>query len=101
MEYLKNNYGLKVGFWNVNGLSREKTSDDYFQKHIQLFDIIFLSETWHEEGSGDQMHHPNGYLYESIFRKNKKRKGRSTTKKNIKIVYQFLKDRLKISFGSK
>ena len=41
-----------------------------------MFDIIFLSETWHREDSADRMLHPHGYLYENACRKNKKRKGR-------------------------
>ena len=28
-------YGLKVGFWNVNGLSEEKASDDLLQNKIR------------------------------------------------------------------
>ena len=36
---------LKVGFWNVNGLPEEKSKEDFFWKQIQLFEIIFLSET--------------------------------------------------------
>ena len=78
MEHNKKKYDLKIGFWNVNGLNREKTSEECFQQHIQLFDIIFLLETWHEKGSADQLHHPPEYLYECVFRKHKKKKGRAS-----------------------
>ena len=37
--------GLKnIKFWNINGLV-EKSSNIIFKKKIQLFNIIFLSET--------------------------------------------------------
>ena len=39
-------YGLKVGFWNVNELSEEKASDDLLQNEIRKYDILFLGETW-------------------------------------------------------
>ena len=38
--------GLKVGFWNVNGLSDKKASDDLLQNEIRKYDILFLGETW-------------------------------------------------------
>ena len=69
---------MKVGFWNVYGLPEEKLKEDFFLKQIQLFGIIFLSETWHREDSADKMLHPHGYLYEDIYRKNEKRKGRTS-----------------------
>ena len=28
-------YGLKVGFWNVNWLSEEKASDDYYRMKLE------------------------------------------------------------------
>ena len=37
-----------------------------------------MLETWHEEGSTDNLNHPPGYLYESVYRKNKKKKGRAS-----------------------
>ena len=97
MEHIKNSYGLKIGFWNVNRLTRKKTREDFFQQHIQLFDIIFLVETWHEQGSADQLYHPNGYHYYSVFRKHKKKKGRASEgilvyyKKEYKNILSVLK----------
>ena len=52
--------------------------EDFFLKQIQLFDIILLSETCRMEDSADKMFHPHGYLYENAYRKNKKRKGRTS-----------------------
>ena len=40
MDPLNDKSGLKVGFWNVNGLSEEKSKEDFFLKQIQLFDHI-------------------------------------------------------------
>ena len=41
----ENNY-LSVGFWNINGLSEEKSANDIHQIYINNFDLIFLLETW-------------------------------------------------------
>ena len=49
IDPLNEKSGLKVGFWNVNGLPEEKSKEDFFLKQTQLFDIIFLSETWHRK----------------------------------------------------
>ena len=38
--------GLKIGFWNINGLSEEKMSDEAFKGEINKNDILFLCETW-------------------------------------------------------
>ena len=96
MDPLNDKSGLKVAFWNVNGLPEEKFKEDFFLKQIQLLDIIFLPETWHREDSADKMLHPHGYLYENVYRKNKKRKGRATGgilvyyKKELKNILTFL-----------
>ena len=36
---------LSIGFWNINGLSEEKSENNIYQKNINKFDIIFLLET--------------------------------------------------------
>ena len=38
-------YGLKVGFSNVNGFSDKKASGDLLQNEIRKYDILFLGET--------------------------------------------------------
>ena len=38
--------GLKIGFWNINGFSEEKMSDEAFKGEINKYDILFLCETW-------------------------------------------------------
>ena len=37
-------YGLKVGFENLNGLSEEKASDVLLQNEIRKYDILFLGK---------------------------------------------------------
>ena len=51
MDPLNDKSGLKVGFWNVNRRPEEKSKEEFFLKQIQLFDIIFLTKTWHREDS--------------------------------------------------
>ena len=43
MEQTKNEnaLGLKIGFWNINELSEDKSSNSVFKKKTQLFDITF------------------------------------------------------------
>ena len=92
MDPLNDKSGLKVGFWNVNGLSGEKSTEDFYLKQI-LFDIIFLSETWYREDSADKMLHPHGYLYENVYRKKTTEMKNiwggflSTIKKNLKTTF--------------
>ena len=55
-----------------------------------------LIKTWHREDSADKMLHPLGYLFENVYRKNKKRKGRASGKiiayykKELKNILTFL-----------
>lgn len=37
---------LKLGMWNVEGLSNEKMQDPHFQKQLSQFNIACLVETW-------------------------------------------------------
>ena len=69
---------LKIGFWNINGLSKEKSENDIFQENIKKFDILFLSETWKSESSIHDLQHPEGYLYETSCRKTTNKKGRAS-----------------------
>ena len=68
MDPLNDKSGLKVGFWNVNRRPEEKSKQEFFLKQIQLFDIIFLTETWHREDSAKK----------KMLRKNIKRKGKAS-----------------------
>ena len=71
MDFKNNNLGLSIGFWNINGLSEEKSENDIYQKYINKFDIIFLSEIWKSETSINKLQHPVRYLHVSICRKTK------------------------------
>ena len=68
-------YGLKVGFWDKNQLSEEKASDDLFQNEIRKYDILFLGETWRYKDDHDNLHHPLGYFHDFVYRKNFNKKG--------------------------
>ena len=78
MDFENKNLGLSIGFWNINGLLEEKSENDIYQKYINMFDIIFLSETWKSETSINKLQHPAGYLHVSICRKTKNKKGRAS-----------------------
>ena len=75
MDFKNNNLGLSIDFWNINGLSEEKSENDIYQKYINKFDIIFVSETWKSETFINKLQHPAGNLHVSICRKTKNKKG--------------------------
>ena len=41
---------FKIGFWNVNGLGKEKYESEDFIKLVNHYDILCLTETWREDG---------------------------------------------------
>ena len=86
MDFENKNLGLSIGFWNINGLSEEKSKNDIYQKYINKFDIIFLSETCKSETSINKLQHPAGYLHVSICRKTKNKKGRVS--EGIQVYYR-------------
>ena len=78
MDFKNSNMGFSKNFWNINGLSEEKSKNDIHQKYINKFDIIFLSDTWKSETSINKLQHPAGYLHVSFCRKTKNKKGRAS-----------------------
>ena len=40
------NLGLRVGFWNIDGLNEQKLGDSLFESEGKKFDILFLTEIW-------------------------------------------------------
>ena len=68
-------YSLKVGFWNVNGLSEEQASDDLLQNEIREYDILFLGETWQYKDKRDNLDHPLGYSVNLFTRRSLTKKG--------------------------
>ena len=68
--------GLKIGFWNINGLSEEKMSDEAFKGEINKYDILFLCETWLRRENINNLRHPNEYLCNFVFRNKRRKKGR-------------------------
>ena len=73
MNFKNNDLGMSIGFWNINALSEENSENGIYQKYINKFDIISLSETWKSVISNHgKLQHPTGYLHVSIYRKTKK-----------------------------
>ena len=68
-------YGLKVGFENLNGLSEEKASDVLLQNEIRKYDILFLGKKWQYKDNVDNSHHPLRSFYDFVYRKNFDKKG--------------------------
>ena len=68
--------GLKIGFWNINGLSEEKMSDEAFKGEINKYDILFLCETWLHRKNINNLMHLSGYLCNFVFRNKRRKKGR-------------------------
>lgn len=73
----ENNY-LRVGFWNINGLSEEKSANDIHQIYINNFDLIFLLETWKSKTYINKFQHIVGSLHVNICGKTKNKKGRTS-----------------------
>ena len=79
--------GLKVDLWNVNGLSEERASDDLLQNEIRKYDIFLLGETWQYKDNLDNLHHPLGYFHDFVYRKNFNKKGRPS--EGILVYYRY------------
>ena len=45
MDFKNNNLALRIRFWNVNGLSEEKSENDIYQIYVNKFNKSFLIET--------------------------------------------------------
>lgn len=67
---------IKIGFWNINGLTPEKTSDNVFKNEINKHDIIFLSETWQRGETNESIFVPEGFFRRAVPRKSRKKRGR-------------------------
>ena len=67
---------LKIGFWNINSVLKEKMSDEAFEGEINKYDILFLCETWLRRENINNLRHPNGYLCKFVFSHKKRKKGR-------------------------
>ena len=68
---------FKIGFWNVNGLGKEKIQHEDFVNIVNTYDILCLTETWREEGK--KLPTPNGYkgIHHNRKHKNEKAKRNS------------------------
>ena len=68
-------YGLKIDFWNVNGLSEERASDDLLHNEFRKYDTLFLGKVWQYKGNLNNLHHPLGYFHDFVYIKNFNKKG--------------------------
>ena len=59
--------GLKIGFWNINGLSEEKMSDEAFKGEINKYDRLRRENI-------NNLNHPNRYLCNFVFRNKRTKK---------------------------
>ena len=87
-------YGLKAGFWNVDGFSEEKASDDLLQDEIRKYDILFLGETWQHKYNLNSLHYPLGYFHDFVYKNNL-----FITVLSFKEEYQSMIRHQKIFFG--
>ena len=70
---------LKIEFFNINGFIGTKTIDPTYAETIKKYDIIALTETWHEDVNCIKKlkeNIPEGYLYYENARKNKHKKSK-------------------------
>ena len=78
---------LKLCFWNINGLSKQKYEDDEFTKIINKYDIC-LTETWQgEEGNINKWKTPDGFKEIRHARKQKHKKAKRLSG-GIMILYK-------------
>ena len=70
---------LKIGFLNINGLVGETTFDPDFSEIIKKYDIITLTETWHQKTeciNKIKGNFPKDYKFIDNARKNKNKKSK-------------------------
>ena len=70
---------LKIGFLNINGLVGETTFDPKFSDIIKTYDIIALTETWHQNSECIKKikgNFPKDYRFIDNARKKKNKKSK-------------------------
>ena len=78
MDHENKNLGFSIGFWDINGLSKENSENYIYQKYIYKIDIIFLSRTSNSETSLNRLKHRLCYLDVNVCRKSKNKKGQAS-----------------------
>ena len=91
---------VSIGFWNINGLGKDKYEDPDFRKIIQNYDILCLTETWREDGKNESNSRPpQGYREKRHNRKQKNKKAKRNSG-GISVIYKsFLHDFIKVVDG--
>ena len=86
---------FKIGFWNVNGLGKEKYQNDDFFDIVKQYDILCMTETWRKDGSTNPPA-PKGYKGKYHNRKIKHAKAKRSSG-GILILYKTeLHDHIKV-----
>ena len=79
---------MRIGFWNVNGLGKQKCQDEKFMTEIKKYDILCMIETWKEDGKLEgSFQPPPGYLQIPHNRKNKHKKAKRNSG-GILVIYK-------------
>ena len=63
---------LKIGMWNIEGLTTEKANDPHFQNIISKLNITSFVETWFGESTQDIVPPNFELVYSSSRKKHKK-----------------------------
>ena len=84
---------IEIGFWNINGLSGDKSREPDFINAIYKYNIICITETWEEEKNKpklDTIKIPKGYTSPRQMRKNKHKKARRNSGGILVIHYNHI-----------
>ena len=79
---------LKVCYWNINGLNKEKYEEEEFVNTINKYDIICLTETWQDKQTNESTGKtPYGYKEIKYTRKGKRKRAKRNSG-GILILYR-------------
>ena len=82
---------IKIGFWNSNGMNRDKCKNEDFIRIISAYDIMCLTETWeNNDVSNSNIIIPSGYKAFRHSRKDKHKKAKRYSGGIIVLYKQYL-----------
>ena len=89
------NLKLRIGFFNINGLVGETSFNPEFLELIKRYDILILTETWHQNAECLKKikgNFPKGYTFIDNARKNKHKKSKRNSGGILLCYKKYLKD---------
>ena len=86
---------LKIGFWNINGLGKEKFEDEEFVNIVNKCDILCLTETWRDDGKEHLP--PKGYKGKYHNRKGKNIRAKRNSGGNLVLYKKEMHDHIKVT----